>query len=350
MNMKSRFTVFILIQLLLAGINLHAQNPKFSGWGKNYFTINSYNGLTVTDALKVRIEKNGVLDIKPGWKISVRATATPLKNGKFFPVEELSLQPYLLSGASNDPGPLPAISQIGINASTFLQSNAEVFLIPSSPAHLYNKGTYNTYFDFQLQLNLTIRGGSYLNRLKDGSWPEYPVRLEFKLYDSGDALLGMFQIDNRIQVSNNLSGTPPVENNFLLQISNGAKSGMLEVKSIADYVNGASVSYPNGIIVSSNTDFQLKVKSMASNFTALSGATLPVEVVKVRLEPESGGTYEIIETSLSTTATKILSGATTNSQAKSYKLTYSTNANDDRLIQSKVDEYQATLTYEMAPK
>lgn len=339
--MIGRKTIALLIFSICFVIKINAQNPKFSGWGRNYTTVSSYDGAFELAAFQVRIEKTGFLELLPGWKISVRAIPTPAKNGKIFPVEKLYLQPYFLSGAANDPGPLPALSQLGINSATYLQNNSEVYLIPSSPAKLYNKGTYNSYFDFLLQLNFVVSGGSYLNNLKDSSWPEYPVRFEFKLYDTSNSLIGSMFVDHKIQVSNNLTGTPPVENNFSLLISNNAKEGLLEVKSMADYINGTNVTYNNGVTVSSNTAYQLTVKSQMPEFKSEAGQSLPLDVVKVQLLPEGNSV------ALSNTPRILFKGSSTNSQPKYFDLKYSSNANDVRLFQAEVENYKTTLTYEI---
>lgn len=338
--------VGVLILLLSFVVSVDAQKPKFSGWGKNYTTVNSYEGKIEQAGLQVRIETNGLLDLQPGWKIGITATTTPINNGKIFPLEKVYFQPYFISGTSNDPGPLPSISQLGFISPTYAKNNAEVFLIPSSPYHLYNKGTGNSYFDMLIELNLIVSGGSYLkNLLVPGSYasPEFPIKLEFKLYDKDNVLLGNYYTNHTIQVSYNLSGTPPTENEYSLQIINNAKNALLELKSMADYINGASVTYENGVIVSSNIGYQLKVKSQQANFISEDGNTLPLDIVKVQLMPNGNAI------SLSTTNQVLYNGISTNSQTQSFDLKYSTTPNDSRLYEAEVEDYKTTLTYEISP-
>lgn len=342
--MKGSKTIGLVVLLMCFMIDINAQNSLFSGWGKNYTTVYSYDGISHNDAFTVRISKNGLLDLQPGWKVSVRATSFQAANGKIFPVEKLYFQPYLISGSSNDPGPLPSISQTGINSITYLQQNAEVYLIPSSPFHLYNKGTNNSYFEMMLQLNFIISGGSYLNNLLvPGSYnsPEFSVQFEFKLYDKDNNLQGSYSARHTIQVSYNLTGIPPIENNFSLQIGNNAKEGLLEVKSMADYINGTSITYNSGITVSSNTAYQLTVKSQLAEFKSETGHSLPLDVVKVQLLPEGNSI------TLSNAPKILYKGNSTNSAQKSFDLKYSSNANDSRLFQAEVENYKTTLTYEM---
>lgn len=336
--------VFVLLFSFVVSVD--AQKPKFSGWGKNYTTVNSYDGKIEQAALQVRIETNGLLDLQPGWKIGITATTNPISNGKIFPLDKIYFQPYFISGTSNDPGPLPSISQLGFISPTYAKNNAEVFLILSSPYHLYNKGTGNSYFDMLIELNLIVSGGSYLkNLLVPGSYayPEFPIKLEFKLYDKDNVLLGNYYTNHTIQVSYNLSGTPPTENEYSLQIINNAKNALLELKSMADYINGASVTYENGVIVSSNIGYQLKVKSQQANFISEDGNTLPLDIVKVQLMPNGNAI------SLSTTNQVLYNGISTNSQTQSFDLKYSTTPNDSRLYEAEVEDYKTTLTYEISP-
>lgn len=341
----NRVVSTLVLLFCILSVSVEAQNPKFSGWGKNYTTISSYTGKTESAAFQVRIEKTGALSIEPGWKISVRAYPQPSSNGKIFPVEKLSMGPYFISGTSNDPGPLPSIAQIGINPVTYMQNNAEAFLIPSSPYHIYNKGTYNSYFDLLLQLNFIISGGSYLDELKHQySSPEYPVRFEFSLYDKNNTHMGSFNVNHTIQVSNNLSGTPPAEEKeYSIKISNTAKEGLLELKSIADYINGVSVTYNEGLSVTSNTGYVLTVKSQSPNFKSESGETLDLDVMKVRLSQGNLVT-------LSTSPQVLHEGASTNKQSFYYNITYSTEANNVKLFEAKMVDYKTTLTYEITPK
>ena len=334
----------VLIALFLLALG-SVKAQKFSGWGKNYTTVNSYSGKFESAAFQVRIEKTGALSIEPGWKISVTAYPKTLSNGKFFPAEKLSMSLYFISGSSKDPGPLPSLSQIGINSMTYMQHNSEAFLIPSSPYHIYNRGTNNSYFDLLLQLNFIINGGSYLDGLKHQySSPEYPVRFEFKLYDKNNILMGTFDVNHTIQVSNSLSGTPPAEEKeYSIKISNTAKEGLLELKSIADYINGVSVTYNEGLSVTSNTGYVLTVKSQSPNFKSESGETLDLDVMKVRLSQGNLVT-------LSTSPQVLHEGASTNKQSFYYNITYSTEANNVKLFKTKVVDYKTTLTYEITPK
>lgn len=336
--------VFVLLFSFVVSVD--AQNPKFSGWGKNYTTVNSYDGKLEQAALQVRIEKSGLLDLQPGWKIAVTATTNPISNGKIFPLDKIYFQPYFISGSSNDPGPLPTISQLGFVSPVYAKDNAEAFIIPSSPYHIYNKGTNNSYFDMLIQLNLGVSGGSYLkNLLVPGSYnsPEFLLKLEFNLYDKDNLLLGNYYTNHTIQISYNLSGTPPTENNFSIQISNSAKNGLLELKSMADYISGKNVTYAKGITVSSNVAYQLNMKSQSQYFESVSndGKQLPLDVLKVQLLPNGN------EVALRASPQTLYKGESTNSQSQSFDLKYSTIPNDQRLFEADVEEYKTTLTYEI---
>ena len=343
----NRVVSTLVLLFCILSVSVEAQNPKFSGWGKNYTTISSYTGKTESAAFRVRIEKTGALSIEPGWKISVRAYPQPSSNGKIFPVEKLSMGPYFISGTSNDPGPLPSIAQIGINPVTYMQNNAEAFLIPSSPYHIYNKGTYNSYFDLLLQLNFIISGGSYLDELKHQySSPEYPVRFEFKLYDKNNILMGTFDVNHTIQVSNSLSGTPPVENDYSLFLSPDAKDVNIAFAEAKDYIYGKVVSIPEGLRVSSTIDYELKVssQSLTEYFTSSDSnePPLPLDVVTVEL-----GGFDAVP--ISSSPQKLAEGEQTNNGDRRYNIIYRTKPGDERLFNAKEEKYTTTLTYQIVP-
>ena len=110
---------------------------------------------------------------------------------------------------------------------------------------------------------------------------------------------------------------------------------------MADYINGTNVTYNNGVTVSSNTAYQLTVKSQMPEFKSEAGQSLPLDVVKVQLLPEGNSV------ALSNTPRILFKGSSTNSQPKYFDLKYSSNANDVRLFQAEVENYKTTLTYEI---
>lgn len=342
----NRIIYFIII--LLTSIGVHSQTPNLSLWSNTYMNIYSYEGTTQPNSITIRISQNGYLNIQ-NWKLSVIATPVTIWNGLFFPVEKINLQPNYTTGTVKDPGPLPTISEIGIPATLNLIGNSEVFLVPRSNAPIYNIGTGNSYYDLQILFNMNVVGGSYLTKLKTNS-PQYPINMRFTLYGANNEIIGTTNLSYTIQVHTNLTGTPPSENTYSIQISTGARNGQLNMNSLADYANGASVLYNNGLSVSTNIDYQISVRSISSTFISSSGNSLPLDVVNVQLRPSSDNKASSITRSISSTSQIISTGSSTNKLPAYYDIHYYTNPNDQRLIQAKMEDYSTTLQYEITPK
>ena len=336
----NRLFLIVLFLLVLSFGSINAQN--FGGWGNNYTNVLSYDGVTNIKSFTIKLSTNSPLDIKEGWTLSVKAISK--SSGKEFPLQKLYLQPFAIEGTADDPGPLPTLSQLGIAPANNLQKNTDVFLIPASSVPLYHRATNNRYFNFQLSFSLGISRGNYLNSLRGN---EYPIEFVFTFRDSKGSFIGAINLNHTIRVNETLSGTPPSENNFALEISGPAKNGQLEVKSMADYINGASVKYDKGITVSSSAPYQLTVKSLQNEFKSELGNTLPLDVVNVKLTPNSSNATTVNEVKISTAPQILLRGNSTNSLPQSFDLIYNTKGNDERLFKTKSENYSTTLTYEM---
>ncbi|WLD23426.1 hypothetical protein NU10_12015 [Flavobacterium dauae] len=339
----------IYIFLVLISWCSNAQNTSLHVDSNDYATIDSYSGIVKANAYDIWLDGNGTLNL-PTWRISVRVTS-PIVNSnqngnQVFPANKISLLPVATSGMLNQ-STVPTIPQIGMPLQTFLQQGQEVFLVPQSQAGLYNvAGGGNPYYQFHIRFDLKIEGGAYLAAFK--TYSEFSVPLEFKYYDEKGQLKGSINKMYRLQIGA-LSGTPPVTPQFSIKIASNAVNGLLELKTKQDYLQGASVTYPGGIIVSANTDYQVKVTSLQPVFTSVTGSTLPLGTVRLNLMPEAGNQGAVFPITLSNTSQKIASGANTNGQV-SYSITYATQPNDMNLITGKMEQYSTTLQYEILPK
>lgn len=344
----NKLRYILLFVLLGVSLNTYSQVPIFSNWSTNYLNIYSYEGTFQSDAITIRISQTGFLNIS-NWKLSVNASSTVIGNGKQFPVDKISLPPSRTAGQANDPGPLPTISEIGVINNVFLINNSDVYLVPNSGTPVYNKGTNNTYYDLQLVFNLNVLGGNYLTDLKTNS-PQYPIRMQFTLYGANNEVLGTTVVNYTFQVHSNLTGTPPSDNSYSIQVSSAARNGVLNVSSLGDYANGASVTYTNGLMVSSSTNYQISVKSTSAAFSSARGYTLPLGIVNVALLPTSGVSALVSPRPLSNMSQILSSGNSTNRLPIYYDIKYYTSPNDDRLVQSEMDEYKINLQYEITPR
>lgn len=168
-------------------------------------------------------------------------------------------------------------------------------------------------------------------------------------YDQYNNLIGKSVIYFKLQIAQ-LSGTPPTTTEMSLKFAANAINGTLEFKTMQDYTNGVSVSYPSALIVKSNTNYQVKVKSMQGQFISAAGNTLPLDAVQMVLNPVSGNTGSVFPISLSTSSQLVAKGGTTQSANVYYDIKYSTSANDNRFVQAKMEDYATTIQYEIIPQ
>lgn len=339
---------FILAIFSLCFVNLYSQTPTFSNWNNGYLNIYSYEGTSQSGGITLRVTNSGYLNIE-NWKLAVTATQASGGNGKQFPVDKIQLLPSHTAGQATDPGPVPSMAELGVLSMVQLINGTDVFLVPVSKTPIYNKGTYNSYYDLQMIFSLNVLGGAYLTDLKTNS-PQYPIGLTFTLYGANNQVLGRTVINYTFQVHQNLTGEPPAENSYTIKVAAAARSGVLDINKLSDYVNGASVTYTDGLIVSSSTDYQIAVKAVSPTFLSSRGNSLPLDIVNIVLQPASGTQALVSARPLSSLAQVLSTGTSTNRLPVYYNIKYSTNPNDKRLFQSVKDEYTITLQYEITPK
>ncbi|OJV87549.1 MAG: hypothetical protein BGO34_10880 [Bacteroidia bacterium 44-10] len=341
----NKLLIYISTLLFLSHIPVYGQvNLGWQG-GSDYLTVGSYSGaVSQSDIAKLKISGNGNITFE-NWKVSARIVNYPVMNGgNEFPADKVSFSPTGTSG-NLKPGPIPSVSQIGMPLSVSFQNGPnEVFLVPNSNAPIVNNSaTPNDYFELIMGFNLTIAPGSYLNALQ--AWKEYQFQIEYTLYDGNNTPIARIQHMFKIQVAN--LGPPPEENQYTIRISTEASNGLLEFNTMADYINGKSVTYTNGLSVSATTAYQVTVRSVTSSFSSAAGNTLPLDVVRLQLNGDSGTRYI---RPLSTATQTILEGASTGGNAVNFDIIYSTEANDSRLFNISPDQYETSLMYEISPR
>ncbi|NIF06480.1 hypothetical protein F3J23_13610 [Chryseobacterium sp. Tr-659] len=342
MNNKKLLYLFLLVSL-----NCFSQ-VSYTSWVNSYLQINSYSGNTNPEAYTFTLSGNGPFNV-PYWKISMRLkqpiTST---DGKYtIPANKISFQPVSSSGQAY-PGPVPTIPQIGMPLNTFLQEQQEVFLIPQSNAPLYNQPIQpNGYYNLQLKYSMNVMGGSYLGNYP--SWINFIAPIQFTAYDQYNNIIGRTDHNFQFQIGT-LSGTPTDVPEMSLQFSAKAVNGSLEFKSMSDYVNGVSATYTNALIVKSNTNYQIKLRSLQGQFTSPAGNFIPLATVKLDLTPVSGNKGNVYSVLLSASPQLIATGGSTGNSSVYYDIKYSTKANDERVINAKSEEYSTTLQYEIIPQ
>lgn len=340
MNKKLFYSILIFFYCLVGS------TQRLNVDSNNYASIDSYNGITKSDAFKVWIDGNGTLNL-PTWRVSVRVKQ-PISNGsQIFPADKISLIPTTTYGQFN-PNNVPTIAQIGMPLQTFLKQNQEAFLVPQSQAGLYNSAAGgNPYYNLHIPFNLKVEGGAYLSQFT--TWSEFTMVLEFVFYNQNNTVLGIQEKHYTLQIAT-LSGTPPTTNQLSIKIASNAVNGLLELKTKEDYIQGASITYPNALMVSANTNYQLKVMSLHSNFSSAIGNTLPLNIIKLNVIPVTPNAATVFPVTLSSTSQKIASGGTTQGTQVNFNIVYATQSNDLNLLDAKPDQYTTTLQYEIVPQ
>jgi hypothetical protein len=309
--------------------------------------INSYNGNSNADAVTVTLAGNGNLNI-PHWKLSAKILQNiTSSNGQYtIPANKISFQPISSTGQSY-PNSIPSISEIGSPLNVFLQQSAEVFLIPQSNAPLYNAPAQpNGYYNLQLKYALTLNGGSYLGSFP--AWTDFYAPIEFTAYDQYNSVIGKVTHTFRFQIGN-ITDSPPSVEELSLKIKMGAANGVLEFNSMQDYINGTSITYPNGLEVRSNTNFQIKVRSQ-SDLRSVIGNVIPIDVIHLTLLSTASGNQNVFPIVLSVSNQVLAHGSSSNGAAYNYDIKYFTLPQDERLINAKSDNYSTTLQYEITPQ
>ncbi|MFA7141165.1 MAG: hypothetical protein WC126_09220 [Proteiniphilum sp.] len=333
----------ILLFLSVAGFSYGQLG--LDGWSHNYLNIYAYDGATDVDGFTLRLYYNGTNLNESHWKLSVRPTG-PIQSTDgtvLFPTEKISFVPTRTEGQASFPGPIPTVSQIGMPSPVPLNGMSEVFLVPSSNAVLYNVSQESSYYELRMNFNLVAAGGAYLSSLQE---KYFSFTLRFTAYRQDNSAIGYLDIGYTIQV-HQLSGVPPVENEYSILVSTEASSGLLEFNTLEDYLNGKSVTYTDGLTVSATTAYQVTVRSISAYFSSAGGDTLPLDVVRLQLSGGSGTTAPV---TLSTAAKTILQGLSTGGASETFDITYFTEANDSRLFNVPSEQYETSLMYEISPR
>ncbi|SES12076.1 hypothetical protein [Pedobacter rhizosphaerae] len=327
-----------LLTLLGFSVNSWAQ-PRLSASNQQYMEVRSSQTQTFSNAFQIQITLEGNNRNYPNWSLGAILNQ-PITNseGKTLPYGKIKLKLSAVNGAT--------FQQIG-SGTTAVPLSA-----PGNTALLINSSNYalkNSNSDYYSQIIFTVdvilEGGTYLDALK--TWQAYSLNLAFTLLDNRGAELSRSSATNGMQIRPDGTYTTPAS--YGIQVQNDAKSGLLELKTMNDYLNGASVTYTNGLTVTAATPYAIQVRSSSANFMAGSKA-LPVSVVNLQLSSASGSSSITIP--MAETAQTIGNGGTTTTSAVNYKyhIRYFTKANDSRLINAVPDTYSGIIIYEIIPQ
>lgn len=337
--MNKKLIYFLAILLLVGKAGIVIAQPRVSASNQQYMEVNSSQSQTFTNAFQVQISLEGNNKNYPNWSLATTLNqAITNSEGKTLPYSKIKLRLSAITGATfaqigsgTTPVPLnaPGIQALLINSSNFpLKTSNDEF-----------------YKQIVITVDVILEGGTYLDALK--TWQAYSMNLAFVLLDNNKSELGRSSAVNGIQIRPDGTYTSPAS--YGIQVQDNARSGLLELKTMNDYVNGASVTYTNGLTVTSATPYAIQARTSNANFTAGS-KTLPVSVINLQLSAAtSTSSYTI---GLSETSQTVGSGGSNNTsaQAYSYNIRYFTKTNDNRLINAVPDIYSGIVIYEIIPQ
>ena len=148
----------------------------------------------------------------------------------------------------------------------------------------------------------------------------------------------------QIQIQPNDS--PPNEPSYGIQVNGNAREGLLEFRSISDFVNGVSITYKDGLSISSNTPYAVQVKTLTSNFES-GNNVLPVNIVSLNIKSSDNSINGNVVLSESTQT--VFTGINKSKQ-NLFDIRYYTQPNDERLLKVNPDNFRTTLVYTLIPQ
>ncbi|WP_316851336.1 hypothetical protein [Pedobacter agri] len=334
----NRYLLLTLFCLLLFSGRIFAQ-ARISASNQNYISVSSSKDQTIANTFQIQLDVLGFNRNYPDWSLGM-ILLQPITNseGKTFPFSKLKLKLSAVNGttfAQIGSGTVPVpISAPGVRSMMITSSNYPL-----------STGFFGFYDIIVFKVDLIIEGGTYMDALK--SWQAYALNMAFVLLDRNGNELGRSSAVNGMQIRPDGSYQSPVS--YGIQVQDNARSALLELKTMNDYANGASVSYANGLSVTAATPFAVQVRMGSANFSSGKNA-LPVSVANLNLSPSTGGTGGSIK--LSETSQTILNGGsiTGSSQVYRYNVRYFTTANDARLINAVPESYTGIVIYEVIPQ
>lgn len=310
-------TRFLLVSLLsIASIHfVFGQYDTYNlAWGGgSFFVVTSYNGqLSQENYTILQLGSNKMVPAE--WKI----TASVKSISHNFPVNMLGFRATTKRGASNVP--IGAINNMMI-WNNLQGLNAEVDLVN------FQSLPQDGYHQLLLDLQLQVQGGVYLKQIP--RWSTVALTVEYNLYRRvvnthvwGSPIATLLASTSfQVNIDPNSPGPSPVSSITV------TPDVLLEFNSIADYMNGVTKTYTEGLKVSSTANYEVRVKSQTSQFTSTtSNRTLPLDLVSLQLSGVNGAQPAV---SISTINQIILKSNTTNGAVVNYDMIYKAKPIED---------------------
>ncbi len=308
----------LLLVFLLSIASIHFVFGQYDtynlAWGGgSFFVVTSYNGqLSQENYTILQLGSNKMVPAE--WKI----TASVKSISHNFPVNMLGFRATTKRGASNVP--IGAINNMMI-WNNLQGLNAEVDLVN------FQSLPQDGYHQLLLDLQLQVQGGVYLKQIP--RWSTVALTVEYNLYRRvvnthvwGSPIATLLASTSfQVNIDPNSPGPSPVSSITV------TPDVLLEFNSIADYMNGVTKTYTEGLKVSSTANYEVRVKSQTSQFTSTtSNRTLPLDLVSLQLSGVNGAQPAV---SISTINQIILKSNTTNGAVVNYDMIYKAKPIED---------------------
>ncbi len=335
--MNKKALIYVVLVLFAAIFNSKTSLGQIRTDAQSgYIDVKSYSGgLVKANAFGFRIHADGPVNIT-NWSLKVRVQQNVIYQGNVFDLSKIRIKINRIEGDGY------TYQSIGTSNPEIPLSLADVFIIQKSKKPINESGYKQIYFSFDIY----IEGGAYLQSFK--SWDNHPFNLVFSLERTSGPISSSQTSGSNLRI--NPDGTPPVEPVYSIQINSNASNGLLEFKSISDYVNGVSQTYANGLSVISDTPYALQVKAQSSAFESLDNS-IPLNTVSVNLKAVDNSSVAGTQMLSNVTAQSIINNVrNSGTQARFFDIRYFTSPNDTRLQNAKPDTYKTTLIYTMIPQ
>ena len=336
--MKNRILIVLAFVSILL-LTIQKVNAQVTSSGQNsYVSLSSYQGVTLNRAYGFMLHIRGYETKYEGWSLAVRANPDIINDeGKVMDPAKISLRMNTIEGER-----FPTMAQIGANKTPIPLDYSNRFFIQNSP-YAIQQINGKDYAQWSFFFDLIIAGGAYLEKLQ--SYKEYILNTTFLVLDKNNQVVTQITIPIRMMIYP--QGVPPSEPTYGIQVNSSARNGLLELKTMRDYIEGVSQTYKDGLSVTSTTNYSIEVRSLKNNFEA-GNNTLPVNAVSLELKDSrnnGGGTIVLSESTQT-----VFNTTATGKQARLFDIRYFTTPNDERLINATPASYQTTLMYTLVPQ
>lgn len=335
--------LYILIFILFS--TLSYGQLRLSGWSQGHLNVYSYGGAQMSEAITLNIEYNGTYLYEPNWKVSAELVTPFVFSQNKVLTNKVTLELSKADESGNNPKKIQSVGNVvqPIFPVTILDYT-KVYLVPSSLTELYYSNINGGYYNLRLFFNFILNGGNYLSKMKNTT---FYGEILFRLHNQNDVVIGSYVCPFTVQIHDLKGDPPPIENQYSISFTNEASNAVIEYSSLADYVNGKSVTYKDGLTVSSTANYEVSVRSIDANFSSDTGETLPLDVVKLQLV---GSNTSGTPTALSNSKKTVLQGLNTFGQPAKFDLIYSTDPNNPRLYNVSSKNYSTQLMLEISPR